>query len=304
MRASLELGLGRDLGEGAPLARELGVERGERRLAGGVDEEAGGVGHELVAGGALHRPVRQLLAGLEDLLHPHPLDPAVGEAAQVLGRVGEAVGVVDPQPVDDPLGDQPEHQGVGGLEDLGVLLAHAGQLVDGEEAPVPARVGVDVEEPPPQPLVGPERVLVGGRHVVGDDVQQHVQARAGQLAEGRLAAEVRGDPARVDDVVAVGRAAPGLERGGEVEVAHAELAQVRHQPEGVGEPHARGRAAAGRWPSPGPAHAAGSTGPRGAPPPAPARCSRPRGPPGRRWRPPGASRLPNRRAGSRKPVGS
>ena len=122
-------------------------------------------------------------------------------------------------------------------------------------------------------------------------------------AEGRLAAEVRGDPARVDDVVAVGRAAPGLERGGEVEVAHAELAQVRHQPEGVGEPHAGaelepvGRPHQARRMSRIDRASRGTSARAG-------QVFAPSGASGSAVETTWRHRLPNRRAGSRKPVGS
>ena len=43
--------------------------------------------------------------------------------------------MIDPQPVDEPLGDQRQHQLVGALEHLGILLAHAREIVDVEEAP-------------------------------------------------------------------------------------------------------------------------------------------------------------------------
>ncbi len=233
------LGLGGDLGEGAPLAGDLRVERGQRPLAGRVDEEPRGVGHELVAGRALDGPVRQLLARLQDLLHPDVRDAAVGQAAQVPRRVGEAVRMVDAQAVDEALRHQAQHEGVGGLEDLRVLLAHPGQLVDREEAPVAAGLRVDVEEPLAQRLVGPERVLVRGGHVVRDDVEQHVEPRAGQRAKGRLAAQIVRDAPRVGDVVAVRRAAPRLERGGEVEVADAQVAQVGDELPGVVEGQVR-----------------------------------------------------------------
>ena len=65
---------------------------------------------------------------------------------------------------------------MGRLEDLGVLQAHAGQVVDVEEAPVPAGGRVDVEEPLAQRRVGPEAVRVVGRHVVGHDVEDQPQA--------------------------------------------------------------------------------------------------------------------------------
>jgi hypothetical protein len=88
-----------------------------------------------------------VLAGVEDLLDPDVLGAALAQAPQVAGRIGQAVGVVDAQPVDDALAHEPQREPVRLGEHLGVLLAHAGEVVDVEEAPVPARRLVDVEEP-------------------------------------------------------------------------------------------------------------------------------------------------------------
>ena len=66
---------------------------------------------------------------------------------------------------------------MGLLEHLGILLAHAGEVVDVEEAPVAPGGRVDVEEPLAQRWVGPEAVGVVGRHVVGDDVEDDPDAR-------------------------------------------------------------------------------------------------------------------------------
>ena len=54
--------------------------------------------------------------------------------------------MVDAQPVDGPLAHERERQPVRLREHLGVLLAHAGEVVDVEEAPVAAGLRVDVEE--------------------------------------------------------------------------------------------------------------------------------------------------------------
>ena len=141
--------------------------------------------------------------------------------------------MVDPQAVDDALAHERERQPVRLLEDALVLLPHGGEVVDVEEAPVAAGRLVEVEEPPPQLRVAPVAVRVVGRHVVGDDVEDHpepgVAGGARQRLELALAAELLGDRGRVDDVVAVRRARPRLERRRQVEVADAEVAQVRHE---------------------------------------------------------------------------
>ena len=162
---------------------------------------------------------RSALAGVHDLLHPHPLGARPGEPLEVPGRVGEPVGMVDAQPFDDAVLEQRQHLAVRQLEDLGVLDAHAGEVVDVEEAPVVPGLGVDVEDPQPLVAIGPPAVLVTGPHVVGDDVEDDPEARARQLAQPRLAAQRLRDPRRVDDVVAVRRARARLQRRRQVEVA-------------------------------------------------------------------------------------
>ncbi len=168
----VELGERRHLREAARLAGQLGVELGQRLLAGGIDEEGGDVVRELVAGRALDRPVAQLLAVLEDLLDPDAADAALRDLFEVRARVGEPVRMVDAQAVDEPLAHELEHLGVRDLEHLRVLDAHPGERVDREEAAVPAGRRIPVEELRALLGVGPERVLVDRRHVVGDDVEQ------------------------------------------------------------------------------------------------------------------------------------
>ena len=86
-------------------AAQPGLERVERRLAGRVGEHPVDERQRVVPGGAGGRPRRrQPLAGLEDLLDQHV--GAAGERGQVVEvapRVAQAVGVVDPQPVDEAL---------------------------------------------------------------------------------------------------------------------------------------------------------------------------------------------------------
>ena len=79
----------RELGhvlEAARVAGQLLVERRERVLRVGVHVQRHHVVQELVARRPLHRPVAQLLAGLEDLLRPHVLDARVREPLEVLRR--------------------------------------------------------------------------------------------------------------------------------------------------------------------------------------------------------------------------
>jgi hypothetical protein len=211
----LALGLRRHVGKGSPVARELLPQRGEGWFGRRVDEQRAHVVEELVADGAGDRPVAQDLGGLEDLLDPDRRGSAVAQSPKVLRRVGQPVGMVDAQRVDQAVAHQAQGQRMRGLKDLGVLLADAGEVVDVEEAPVVAGGRVDVEELLAQLRVGPEAIGVVGGHVVGYEVEHDPQpGRVGscrQLAKRGLAPQILGDPGGVDDVIAVGRTRPCLE---------------------------------------------------------------------------------------------
>ena len=155
---NLELRLVRDLRERAPLAGQLA------RTAPSSAPRRAGSTKSAVASFANSYPVvpstgqsRSVLARLEDLLDPDVGDAALAQPLEVLARVREPVGVVDAQPVDEAVADE--------LEDLrdastsktsGILDAHAGELVDVEEAPVPAGRRIEVEERRAQLRVRPE----------------------------------------------------------------------------------------------------------------------------------------------------
>jgi hypothetical protein len=115
------------------------------------------------------------------------------------------------------------------LEDVVALDAHGGEVVDVEEAPVPAVSGVVVEHLGAPVLVGPPAVLVAGAHVVRDDVQHDPEPLRGQLAQPALAAENVRDARGIDDVVAVRRPAARLQRRRQVEVRDAQVAQIGDQ---------------------------------------------------------------------------
>ena len=109
--------------------------------------------HEVVAGGAVAAPVpRKGLALQQDLFDDEPRPGAVmlfrnclqprPQVATVGGRIGEAVDVIDAQPVDHALGIEAQRQGMNCLESLAPLHAQAHELVDVEEAtPVDAIAG-------------------------------------------------------------------------------------------------------------------------------------------------------------------
>ena len=141
----LALGLVGDLAERPRVARDLGPQRGQRRLALRVDEQRRRVVEELVADRALDRPVRAAARRGRGSSRPRRARPRVAQALEVAGGVGEAVGMVDAQAVDRPVADQRQRQPVRLLEHLRVLLAHAREVVDVEEAAVTAGLGIDVE---------------------------------------------------------------------------------------------------------------------------------------------------------------
>jgi hypothetical protein len=147
--------------------------------------------------------------------------------------------VVDPQPLHDALVDQLKHLVVRDVEDLRILDADARELVDGEEAPVPAARGVPVEELRAALLVAPERVLVADRHVVGNDVEDDAEPCTGELPERVLAAEFLRNGCGIDDVVAVRRPRARPQHRREVQVRHAEALQVRDELLRLAEPELR-----------------------------------------------------------------
>ncbi len=162
----VDLGLAADRGEVGPDVGNLGVEGAERPGRGRVDEQPGEPVQRVVAGGAGARPgVGQRLTGLQDLFDDRPRAAGgLGQPAQVLLGVGEAVGVVDPQAVDRAGPDLVEDQAVGGGEDVRILLTQAGEGGDVEEAPV---VQLGAGDPPEaQPVV---LTLEGGGDIVRVD---------------------------------------------------------------------------------------------------------------------------------------
>ena len=128
-------------------------QRRQRGLAGRVDEHAEHVVEHVVPGGPGGLPVGgQRLTGLEDLLHDDP-GPA-GRRRQVLevaARVGQAVRVVDAQPVHDPVADVGKQQLVRRGEDRRHLDPDTGQRRHVEEPAVVELVGRD--PPRAQPVV-------------------------------------------------------------------------------------------------------------------------------------------------------
>jgi hypothetical protein len=230
-------------------ARELGVQRAEHRLALRVDQHVVDLGEGVVT----RRPggpprLRQVLPGLEDLLdHRPPAAGGLGQPVQVALGVGQAVGVVDPQPVDRAGLDQPQHQVVRGAEDLRVLRAQPGEGVDREE---PAVVEVAVGAPPVDqlvvlPVVHLLRGAVTGARCEGEavvvvpqlpvdhlellDVVGRPQHRDAHPPAAEVPVDVEG--AGVGAVPAVLQHVPPPGRLGRVGDAHVVGHQVEHQAE-------------------------------------------------------------------------
>ncbi len=162
----VEFGPAADRGEVGRGAGHLGVEGGEGPGRGRVDEQPGEPVQRVVAGRAGTCPgVGQRLAGFQDLLHDRPCAfGGLGQPAQILLGVGEAVRVVDPQAVDRAGTDLVEDQAVCGGEDVRVLLAQTGEGGDVEEAPV---VQLGARDPPEAQSV--VLTFERGGHVVGVD---------------------------------------------------------------------------------------------------------------------------------------
>ena len=122
---------------------------------------------------------------------------------------------------------------VAGLELDAVLVPEQGQqdLVHAARSPLDVEVArVPAGGPVLQDVPPPRVEAPSDGHVVGHHVHDLPQPRAAQaLVEGSsslLAAELGVDPLGIHDVVAVGAARGGLEEGGGVEVADAQVAEV------------------------------------------------------------------------------
>ena len=141
-----------------------------------VDEHAVDQHREAVAGGAVERPVDgHVLVRGGDLLgddverpraragvglgQPAAAGVAVLQAGEVLGRVAQAVGMVDAQAVDLAGGGQVERRSRASPRTPARLLhAQAGEVVDVEEAAVVDLVGGDAPEGEPVGLLLVQRV--------------------------------------------------------------------------------------------------------------------------------------------------
>ncbi len=83
--------------------------------------------------------------------------------------------MIDANAVDQPFLGKLDQLGVSHLPDLRILHSDARKPADVEEPAVQAGAPVEVEELRAPERIAPERVLVPGGHVVGDDVQHDAQ---------------------------------------------------------------------------------------------------------------------------------
>ena len=143
----------------ALVAGDLLVGLRQPLLSSGIDQERRRQRSVVVPRRSIDGPRRQLLAGREDLLHSEPRPGRQGsEPSAVLGRVGHAVDVIDPQAVDGAVLQQSADDAMGGVEDLGVLCPQGDEGVDVQEAPVVELVGGDLPAREPVGLRGEKGV--------------------------------------------------------------------------------------------------------------------------------------------------
>ena len=163
-RGRLPLGALGDNGEYPWVPGERGIPGVQRGRPGRVKEHGADHAERVIARSARALPVRrQFLGPGEDLLGDHPgAAGGLGQPVQVAARIGEPVGVVCPQAVDEPFGHQPQQQAVGRGEH--VLVLHPYRDERG-----------DVEEPPP--------VQFGGS---GPPVRQPVVLGSGQVRQWQV----------------------------------------------------------------------------------------------------------------------
>ena len=201
------------------------VQRGQRRLAGRVDEQAGGVGHELVADRPLDRPVGQLLAGLEDLLHPDVLDAALAQP-----RAGSRAGSARPsgwsmrRPSTTPSATRPSTSACVTSKTSGSSTRTPASSSMSKKRRWRPVLRVDVEEALARSAGSAQKGFSSSRPCGwGRCRAARPGPRAGERAERRLAAEVLRDRAagRRRRSRASSRAAPA--GGRQVEVADAEV---------------------------------------------------------------------------------
>ena len=208
--ACSSLASSRNGAELAPLAGQLGVQLGQRRLGRRVDEQRADVVEELIARGPAHRPVlAQLLAGVDDLLDPDALGAAVAQPLQVAERDRRARRggrcAARRRRVRAPWRASSRRPRWSSCR----TPARCRCRRTGGAGPSRGSMSKNARAAPRRPRTGSRR-----RSPCGSARRRARSAsRAARAREALLAAECIADAARVDDVVAVGRALAGLQIG-------------------------------------------------------------------------------------------
>ena len=203
--------------------------RASSRPSGSTNSASASI-EELVAGRPLDRPGRQRLTRFDDLL-----DPDVPDAGVAQPLAGTRAGSARPStwstrtPSTTPSPTSSSSLRVRDREHLGVLDAHAGEVVDVEEAPVATRRGSRSKNCARSTRSRQNGFSSDAAMWLGTMSTTSASPAAASARKRRLAAELVGDARRVDDVVAVGRARARLHDRREVQVADAEVAEVRHE---------------------------------------------------------------------------
>lgn len=95
-------------------------------------EELRDRGHELVTAHALYRPVRDILAFLGDLLHPHRhiRSHKLAQMGKVAAGPRQTIDVIDPKPLNSAGFDLPRNPAMGKLEYSYIFLTNTYQTTD------------------------------------------------------------------------------------------------------------------------------------------------------------------------------
>ena len=164
-------GLQFHLAEAAGVTGDLLPVPCQRVAAGTAVQQCTDLVHEVVAGGAIARPVRpQGFIRRQDLLHPQAQrarrQPTAGagsvqrcaQPVQVTGRIAESIHVVHAQAIHPSLRHQAQRKCMHGLEDIAAVHLQRDQRGNGEEATV---VDPVIATAPPRQPVGLRRQHAG-----------------------------------------------------------------------------------------------------------------------------------------------
>ena len=154
------------LREGIDAADEARVDVAQLVCAQAIDEQAVEQVQVVIAGGSLNRPLgRQRLVVRENLFDDHirlTLGPSAAhrrvQTRQILLRIHQPVGMIDPQAGHPAFFDESQHQLVNCREHFGLFHADRSQAIDVEETPIVDLVGGHAPVAEPIRLVGQQRL--------------------------------------------------------------------------------------------------------------------------------------------------